>query len=53
MPPIPETEKPERRRLSSPYTREAVEWIAVLGFAGMVIAILAFAAAVVFWAWTA
>ena len=46
-------EPEEKRRLTTPYTRMAVEWIAVAGFAGIVAAILAFAAAMVFWAWTA
>lgn len=51
-PPTPESEK-KPGRLTYPYTRMAVEWIAVAGFAGIVAAILGIAAAFVFWAWTA
>jgi uncharacterized membrane protein len=51
--PKPDLERERARRLSSPYTRQTVEWIAVVGFAGLVAAILAFAAAIVFWAWSA
>lgn len=49
--PTPEPEK--KPRLTYPYTRMAVEWIAVAGFAGIVAAILGVAAALVYWAWTA
>lgn len=47
------TEPQKKSRLTSPYARQAVEWIAVAGFAGIIAAILAFAAALVYWAWTA
>jgi hypothetical protein len=47
------TTPPKERRLTTPYTREAVEWIAVMGFAGIVAAIVGVCAALVYWAWTA
>ena len=40
-------------RLNSPYTKLAIEWIMVTFFAGIALAILGVAAAVVYWAWTA
>lgn len=51
----PQTPEPEesKPRFSSPYTRQALEWIAVVGFAGIVAAIVGVASAFVYWAWTA
>jgi hypothetical protein len=46
-------EPEQRRRLTTAYTRQAVEWIAVVGFAGVVTCILGVGAAMVYWAWTA
>ena len=48
----PELE-PELGRFRAPYTRVALEWIAVAGFAGIVAAIVGVASAVVYWAWSA
>lgn len=51
---MPTTPHPEpESRLKTPYTRMAIEWIAVTGFAGLVLCILGVAAALVYWAWTA
>lgn len=49
----PEQEEQKPGRLTYPYTRQTVEWVAVVGFAGVVAAILGVAAAIVYWAWTA
>lgn len=43
----------EGARFRAPYTRVALEWIAVAGFAGVVASIVGVASAVVYWAWTA
>ena len=51
MPPIPESES--KRRLTTPYTRQTVEWIGVIGFAGVVTCIVLAGAAIVYWMWTA
>lgn len=48
----PELEE-EGGGLRAPYARDAIEYLAVALFAGVVLAILGLAAAVVFWAWSA
>lgn len=40
-------------KLKTPYIRYAIEGITVVLFAGLVLAILGIAAALVYWAWTA
>jgi hypothetical protein len=40
-------------RMSSRYTRVAIEWTLVGLFAGLALAILGVAGALVYWAWTA
>jgi len=46
------TTRRQRLRPSQTYQRIAVEWLLVVLFAGVVLAILGCAAAVVFWAWS-
>jgi hypothetical protein len=50
---VSEERQTRRRGTRSDYSRAAIEWILIAGFAGIVLAILALAAALVYWAWTA
>jgi hypothetical protein len=44
-------EEEQKKKLQSPYARHAIEWITVAAFAGIVLAILGCAAAIVAWSW--
>ena len=46
------TERQPRRVASNRYQRIAIEWLLVVLFAGIVLAILGVAAAIVWWAWS-
>jgi hypothetical protein len=52
VPPIPEPEEP-KRRLTTPYTRQTMEWVAVAAFAGIASGIVAIVLAVAYRVWTA
>ena len=51
---VPVASQPEKPgRFQTLHARLAIEWIMIALFAGTVIAILTFFAALVYWAWTA
>ena len=52
-PPVPEVEEleVERGRLQAPYARDAMDYLAVVLFGGVVAAILGVAGAIVAWSW--
>ena len=47
------TQEPKEPRIQAPYARMAIDYILVILIAGTAACILAFFAALVYWAWTA
>jgi hypothetical protein len=51
--PVAPTEPEKEPRFKTPYTRHALEWIAVIAFFGVAGGLVAIVWAMAYWAWSA